>query len=231
MDEVKELQWKRMVEDFSNKGKLSNCISVCDVSGSMDREKHYYSFLYEVRMEVCVALGLLTSELSEEPWRGNVINFSQNPQLHRIEGETLQEKVEFIKRMEWEMDIDFQKVFERILDVAVASKLEEEKMVKRVFVFTDMGFGEVSESSWETDYYAIQRKYEEKGYGSSVPEIVFWNFREPAMPPVIEREKGVVLVHGLSDHLLNIFLDNDGVVNPENVMEEAIAGEEYQRVG
>ncbi|RWR78951.1 hypothetical protein CKAN_00750500 [Cinnamomum micranthum f. kanehirae] len=219
MDEVMELRWKRMVEDLSKEGKLSNCLSVCDVSRSMGGTP----------MEVCVALGLLASELSEEPWRGNVINFSQNPQLHRIEGETLQEKVKFIERMEWETDIDFQKVFDRILDVAVASKLEEAKMVKRVFVFSDMGFGEASENSWETDYYAIQRKYEEKGYGSSVPEIVFWNFGDRAKPPVIEREKGVVLVHGFSDNLLNIFLDNGGVLNPEDLMEEEIAGEEYQR--
>ena len=165
MDEVKELQWKRMVEDLSKKGKLSNCLSVCDVSGSMD----------ETPMEVCVTLGLLVSELSEDPWRGNVMNFSLNPQLRRIQGETLQEKLEFIKSMDWGVKIDFQKVFDRIHDVAVASRLEEEKMVKRVVVFTDMGFCEASENSWETDYHAIQGKYEEKGYGSSVPEIVLWN--------------------------------------------------------
>ncbi|CAN8247804.1 unnamed protein product [Cochlearia groenlandica] len=33
-------------------------------------------------MEVCVALGLLVSELNEEPWKGKVITFSKNPQLH-----------------------------------------------------------------------------------------------------------------------------------------------------
>ncbi|RWR78952.1 L728 protein [Cinnamomum micranthum f. kanehirae] len=85
-----------------------------------------------------------------------------SPQLHRIQGETLQEKAKFIKRMEWGMNIDFQKVFDRILDVVAALKLERGKMVKRVLVFSDMGFGEVSENSWETDYRAFQRKYEEK---------------------------------------------------------------------
>ncbi|KAJ8647554.1 hypothetical protein MRB53_000577 [Persea americana] len=220
IDEVAELQWKRMVEVLSRKGKLRNSLSVCDVSGSMDGRP----------MEVCVALGLLTSELSEEPWRGNVITFSANPQLHRIQGETLQEKAEFVRRMEWGMSTDFQKVFDRILDVAVATKLEEEKMVKRVFVFSDMEFDQASANSWETDYEAIQRKYKERGYGSSVPEIVFWNLRDSRATPVAGREKGVALVSGFSKNLLSIFLDKDGVVNPEEVMEAAVAGEEYQKL-
>ncbi|RWR78838.1 plant/T31B5-30 protein [Cinnamomum micranthum f. kanehirae] len=249
INEVKELQWKRMVEDLSNKGKLTNCLSVCDVSGSMDvsgrndlpsstiidgKVGDFSRSMAATRMKVCVALGLLTSELSEKPWRGNVINFSPNPKLHTILGERLQEKVKFIKRMECGMTIDFQKLFDRILDVAVASKLEEEKMVKRVFVFSDMGFAEASGNSWETDYHAIHRKYEEKGYGSSVPEIVFWNLCDltslDMRPPLAGREKGVVLVTGFSKNLLNIFLQNGGVVNPEEVIEEAIAREEYQRV-
>ncbi|KAF9619370.1 hypothetical protein IFM89_006557 [Coptis chinensis] len=82
--QVAELQWKRMVSDLSEKGKLKNCIAVCDVSGSMDGTP----------MEVCVALGLLLSELSEHPWNGKVITFSAKPQLHKIEGNDLHSKTD-----------------------------------------------------------------------------------------------------------------------------------------
>ncbi|XLU63380.1 hypothetical protein S245_022589 [Arachis hypogaea] len=75
-DEVAELQWSRMGSDMLKKGKLKNCLAVFDVSGSMSG----------VPMDVCVALGLLVSELNEEPWKGKVITFSANPQLHLIEG-------------------------------------------------------------------------------------------------------------------------------------------------
>ncbi|XXG39687.1 hypothetical protein AAC387_Pa01g0583 [Persea americana] len=75
-DKVREWQWKRMVEDLSKKGKLRNMLSIC------------YPCTDEKGQRVSVALGLLTSELSEEPWRGNVISFSHDPQLHRIQGET-----------------------------------------------------------------------------------------------------------------------------------------------
>ncbi|GKF21306.1 hypothetical protein Tco_0069944, partial [Tanacetum coccineum] len=56
---VVELQWKQMVDDLLKEGKLTNCIVVFDVSGSMSGTP----------IEVCVTLGLLVSELSEEPWK------------------------------------------------------------------------------------------------------------------------------------------------------------------
>lgn len=214
-----ELQWRRMVEDMIKKGKLSNCISVCDVSLSMSG----------IPMEVCVALGILVSELSEEPWKGKVITFSDDPELHKIEGETLMEKSKFVREMNWGGSTNFQGVFDRILEVAVGGKLKEEELVKRVFVFSDMEFNSASRNPWETDYQAIQRKFNENGYGR-VPEIVFWNLRDSRATPVTEKQNGVALVSGFSKNLLTLFLEEGGIVNPEQVMELSIAGEEYQKL-
>ncbi|KAJ7954722.1 Uncharacterized conserved protein UCP015417, vWA [Quillaja saponaria] len=210
---VAELQWERIVEDLSNKGKLSNCVAICDVSGSMDGTP----------MEVCVALGLLVSELSEEPWKGKVVTFSADPQLHVIEGDTLLSKTKFIRKMDWGSNTDLQKVFDRILEVAVEGKLGEDQMIKRLFIFSDMEFdqasglqwkyhpsnfsvssseeGEQTEEfdlkiGWETDYEVIQRKFKEHGY-NKVPEIVFWNLRNSSSTPVVSTQKGVALVHGV----------------------------------
>ncbi|XP_058772552.1 uncharacterized protein LOC131646559 [Vicia villosa] len=234
--EVAELQWKRIVDDLLKKGKMTNCIAVCDVSGSM----------CGIPMEVSVALGLLVSELSEEPWKGKVITFSADPQLHLIEGDSLKSKTEFVRNMDWGMNTDFQKVFDRILDVAVNGKLKEEQMIKRIFVFSDMEFDEASKNydmesensdidqasgnSWETDYQAITRKYKEKGYGSAVPQIVFWNLRNSKATPVPSTQKGVALVSGFSKNLLTLFLDNEGDISPLEAMEAAIAGPEYQKL-
>ncbi|XP_031110671.1 flagellar attachment zone protein 1-like [Ipomoea triloba] len=273
--EVAELQWKRMVDDLANKGKLSNCIAICDVSGSMSG----------IPMDVSVALGILVSELSEEPWKGNLITFSADPQLHKIKGETLLEKTAFVKTMDWGMNTNFQKAFDRILEIAVEGKLSQEQMIRRVFVFSDMEFDEVrrvfdfsdmefdevsenplevsenplevsenplevsenplevsenplegsenplegSENSWETDYEVIQRKFREKGF-TNVPEVVFWNLRASRSTPVVANQSGVALVSGFSKNLLTIFLENGGIVNPEEVMELAISGEEYKKL-
>ncbi|OVA17403.1 protein of unknown function DUF2828 [Macleaya cordata] len=198
--DVAELQWQRMVEDLSKKGKLRDCLPICDVSGSM----------VGTPMEVCVALGLLVSEMCEDPWKGKVITFSTDPQLHKIQGDDLRSKTEFVRRMDWGMSTDFQKVFDLILGVAVNGNLKEDQMIKRVFVFSDMEFDQASENDWETDYQAIQRKFRERGY-MSVPEIVFWNLRDSMATPVVGEQKGVALVSGFSKNLLSLFLEGGDV--------------------
>ncbi|RWR86441.1 hypothetical protein CKAN_01533900 [Cinnamomum micranthum f. kanehirae] len=55
---------------------------------------------------------------------------------------------------------------------------------------------------------------------SSVPEIVFWNLRDSILILIPKREKGLALVTGFSKNLLNISLDNGGVVNLEMEHEE-----------
>ncbi|KAL5784679.1 hypothetical protein ACOSQ2_007071 [Xanthoceras sorbifolium] len=245
LGEVAELQWKRMVEDVSKKGKLTNCMAVCDVSGSMSGTP----------MEVCVALGILVSELSEEPWKGKLITFSENPELHLVEGDSLKDKSAFVEAMNWGMNTDFQKVFDKILEVAAENNLSEDQLIKRLFVFSDMEFDsanvtdmrmsesinemdseemeaaikEQSKGGWETDYEVIQWKFKEHGY-SKVPEIVFWNLRNSFSTPVVAKQTGVSMVSGFSKNLVTLFLDQGGIVNPEDVMRLALAGEEYQKL-
>ncbi|KAK4856640.1 hypothetical protein QYF36_019595 [Acer negundo] len=232
LGEVAELQWKRMVEDVSKKGKLKNCMAVCDVSGSMSG----------IPMEVCVALGILVSELSEEPWKGKVITFSENPQLHLVEGDSLKAKSEFVEAMDWGTNTDFQKVFDKILEVAAENNLSEDQLIKRLYVFSDMEFDDCadvrnrrmfvesvekqSKKGWETDYEVIKRKFKEHGY-SKVPEIVFWNLRDSNSTPVVAKQSGVAMVSGFSKNLLTLFLDEGGIVNAEDVMGLALAGTTY----
>ncbi|KAM3691535.1 hypothetical protein ACJW31_08G022400 [Castanea mollissima] len=160
--------------DGGEKGKLSNCITICNLSESMSGDP----------MEVCVALGLMISELSKDLWKGQVITFDDNPKIQRIQGESLYEKTSFIREMECGGSTNFQKVFDEILKVAVEANLSEDQLIQKVFVFSDMEFNEASEhcygydseSGRETDYEVIQREFREKGY-NKVPEIVFWNLR------------------------------------------------------
>ncbi|KAK8578182.1 hypothetical protein V6N13_047037 [Hibiscus sabdariffa] len=219
-EEVAELQWERMVSDLLHMGKLRNCMAICDVSGSM----------YGTPMEVSVALGVLVSDLSEEPWKGKLITFSESPQLQSVKGETLKSKTRFVRRMPWGMNTDFRKVFDLILKVAEEGKLKPEQMIKRLFVFSDMEFDQASTSPWETDYQVIMKKFTEKGYGEAIPQIVFWNLRHSRATPVPATEKGVALVSGFSKNLLKLFLNHDGDIDPEAFMEAAISGKQYKNL-
>ncbi|KAF6137980.1 hypothetical protein GIB67_041853 [Kingdonia uniflora] len=80
------------------------------------------------------------------------------------------------------------------------------------------------------DYEAIQRNFKEKGYGSVVTEIVFWNLRDSKATSVAGTEKGMALVSGFSKNSSKLFLKEGGIVNPESVMEMAISGPEYQKL-
>ncbi|KAI3951372.1 hypothetical protein MKW92_048260 [Papaver armeniacum] len=198
-------------------------------------------------MDVAVALGLLISEVSQKPWKGKLITFSTNPQLHTIEGDDLISKTQFIRRMDWGMSTDFQRVFDQILEVAVTGNLKEDQMIKRLFVFSDMEFNAACYSQasysrhhrqsaknaakvWETDYKVIQEKFRAKGY-MNVPEIVFWNLRESSSTPVLSQQKGVAMLSGYSKNLVKLFLEGDlGEMNPIRVMEKAISGEEYNQL-
>ena len=222
---VAELQWKRMVEDLAAGGKLSNCLAVCDVSGSMAGEP----------LEVCIALGLLTSELCEEPWKGNVITFSEKPEIHRVVGTSLAEKYRSMQKMDWGGNTDFQAVFDQILALAVQTRLPKEKMIRRLFVFSDMEFDAargdyLHKADWRgTDYVVICKKFSDAGYGLP-PEIIFWNLRDSASTPVLHDQSGVAMVSGFSKNMLKIFLQNDGIINPMIVMEQAIAGPLFQEL-
>ncbi|XP_071703712.1 uncharacterized protein [Rutidosis leptorrhynchoides] len=216
---VAELQWKRMVDDMAKIGKFNNCLAICDVSGSMIGQP----------MDVCGALGILVSELSKEPWKGKVITFSQNPTLQMVKGKNLKSKTQFMRKMEWGMNTNFQKVFDLILEVAsIKGRLRKKDMIKRVFVFSDMEFDQASKKPWETDYKVIKRKFEEKGY--EVPDMVFWNLRDSRATPVLGKENGVALVSGFSKNLMKLFMKNGGVINPEIVLESVISGEEYSKL-
>ncbi|KAI5068425.1 hypothetical protein GOP47_0016770 [Adiantum capillus-veneris] len=212
-----EAQWKRMVSDLKESGsKLNSSMAVCDVSGSMSGTP----------MEVCIALGLLVAELSEEPFKNHLCTFSAMPEIHLVQGETLADRYKFTERMNWDMNTDFQKVFRRLLDLAQASDLPKDKMVKRLFVFSDMEFDQASANPWETDYKMIAKMYEEAGYGEP-PEIVFWNLRDSISTPALSNQKGVALVSGFSKNLLKIFLDEN--TEPEDEEEEGEESKEGKK--
>ncbi|XP_074381724.1 uncharacterized protein LOC141723737 [Apium graveolens] len=215
---VAELQWKRMVDDMLDKGKLSNSIAVCDVS----------AYITALPKNVTLGLGLLLSELSEGPWKGQVITFSQNPQLHLIQGNSLLEKCKFFDSLQYGPNTNFRRVFDQILNVALVAKLSKEEMIKRVFVFSHMEFNQASQNKWETDYQAIKKKFKKNGY--DVPEILFWNVSGTCATPVTAKQTGVALLSGFSKNLFTMFLDHDGAIDPRMAMQVALSRKEYEKL-
>ncbi|KAL4615257.1 hypothetical protein ACB092_07G110900 [Castanea dentata] len=231
-----ELQWGKLIGECRRQGKFRNCLAICGLSESMRG-----TFMEEI----AVAMGLFISELSDYPWKGKVFTFSEYPKFRRIEGDSLRSKAEFIRQMDCKESLNFIKVYDRIRQIGIEEKVNNENMVKRIFVFTDRDFETVDINQWASDYKEAWKSYRPRGY-KTVPEVVFWNLKDSiGSPREIRTEKhhrGWLMLHGYSKTLMSLFLKEDGVgdgvvtlesVNmmnsvptPYDVMKSAISREE-----
>ncbi|KAM1097872.1 uncharacterized protein LOC126599137 [Malus sylvestris] len=229
--EVAELQWKTMVENMKKQGKMKNCLAVCD---------NCIKFIRGKATEVSLALGLLVSELTQEPWNGKVVSWHST--LQTIQGHDLKSKSKskFVTMMDFEVtgedELVIEKAFDSILELAVNENLRPEQMVKKVFVFSKQEFSHEAYSLWEDDYNEIKRKFEAKGYGDAVPHIVIWFMSDDCFDSEPEKigmpwtQRGMTMLSGFSENLLKLLLENEGEIGPEHVMEAAISEEKYQKL-
>ena len=81
-DDAAELQWRSMVYALSAEGRLDNCIAVFGLMTG--------TAATDPAVSAAVALGLLISELSQEPWKGRVITFDET----HLQGANLKEKLQ-----------------------------------------------------------------------------------------------------------------------------------------
>uniref|UniRef100_A0ACD5XGJ5 Uncharacterized protein n=1 Tax=Avena sativa TaxID=4498 RepID=A0ACD5XGJ5_AVESA len=178
----------------------------------------------EGRLTNCIAMCALSSSVEKPPAAAAI---ALGLLLHKVRGASLLEKLRPLAAVRAQKGANLQAVFNKILNVAVAGKLDKEMMVKRVFVLSVMEFdGWVGGEAWVSQHQAIKNKFEAEGF--AVPEVVFWNVgTAKASVPVVAAQAGVALVSGYSKNLVRLFLEADGVLTPSAIMADAISGPEY----
>ncbi|KAK0638949.1 hypothetical protein B0T16DRAFT_422159 [Cercophora newfieldiana] len=237
-------QWNTLVQRIKDSGTLESCIAVCDVSGSMGGPVFSDG---TCPMDSAIGLSLLMAEVTQPPFGGTFITFSEYPTVETVNlSSTLQEKVGTMQSSSWGMSTDFEAVFTRlILPMAVENKLTQEQMVKQIFVFSDMQFNGASSNSdrWSSSHERIKEAYRKAGY--EMPELVFWNLAggragysgsgnwgDPIAPkPATAEEEGVALVSGYSQGMLKVFLDGGGFEEEEEDVEVVDKAEEGEDGG
>ena len=180
-------------------------------------------------LQVCIALGLIISGCCDEPFRNQVITFSNRPEFYAIKGNSLQERVACLNRAAWDMNTDFIAVFKLILGKAREFKIPPENMPNRLYVFSDMQFDQASSGNFATNYDTVRSMYAEAGY--QVPELVFWNLRGDTLdfPVGDANTPGVALVSGFTTAILKALL-NGRNLSPVTVLQDALSGERYQPI-
>ncbi|KAL4615256.1 hypothetical protein ACB092_07G110800 [Castanea dentata] len=195
---VVECEWQRLVRHMEKEGRLKNCLAICDIPKTIGA----------IQKDLRASMGVLLSELSDEPWKGKVITCSPNPELRRIKGDNLQSKIEFVKRLECDDNIDMQKVYDQLLEFSVAKKSSPDRMLKAVYLFHYKEF---------SDEFSNEESFQLKVY--RIP-FFFLDLRDASISMTRKCEK-VAMVPSLEDLVKS-------VPKPEELMESAISGEREQ---
>lgn len=216
-----QMQWDDMITKLKETSKLGNVLPLCDVSSSMSG----------MPMDVCIALGLVITELVEGPFKDKVLTFETNPNLITIKGKQLNERVRELRNASWGGSTNLTAAFEQILSYAVMMNCTQEQLPKTLIIFSDMQFdhacNDVSNARSKTVFQDAKDKFEAEGY--KLPSVIFWNLRDTASSfPVTKDENGVALISGYSAEVLKVIMKDPEDINPIRMMMTVL--EQYKNV-
>ena len=215
---VLEAQW-RQLPNYVEEG--TNAIVVADVSGSMTGRP----------MATSIGLALYFAERNTGAYHNLFMTFSDKPSVVTLKGDTLKQRIKFINRVSWGFNTDLEKVFRKVLKIAIDNNIPQEEMVKSIIVVSDMEIDEATDDFHHNEwsfYDNMRNLYAEHGY--EIPNIVFWNVdsRNDVFHADATR-KGVQLCSGQS---INTFKQLMGCVGmtPVEMMEKVINSERYSKI-
>ena len=187
-------------------------LPMIDVSGSM----------FGTPLAVAVSLGMYLAERNKKAFKDMFLTFSENPELIRLEGDTVIERLANISNADWGMNTNFEKAYQHILDVAVKHDVDKDSMPTMLLVLSDMQFDESQShagGSFKTHFSWMEESYRAAGY--VFPKIVFWNLDTHFGTPAECSEDSVAMVSGFSPSIMKAVL-NAEKFNPMDVMLEAL---------
>lgn len=193
-------------------------IVVADVSGSM----------FGRPMAVSVSLAMYFAERNKGQFANTFITFSEEPELEKVIGNNIREKITNLVSSNWGMNTNLQSVFDLILKTAVNNKISQEEMPDTIYIVSDMQFDVACQDNNTTNYESIRSKYEEHGYKQ--PNVVFWNVNALSnQSPITKNDKGTCIVSGCSPIILKTLLGG-GEMTALDVLIETISKERYNKI-
>lgn len=227
-----EAMWQNLPNWFEGRNETGIC--VVDVSGSM----------CGVPMEVAISLGLYCADKCNGPFKNRFITFSSRPELVKVQGEDIVDKIHNMQRADWGYNTDFNKVLQLILDTAIKNNCSQSDLPNKLYVISDMQFDHAN-GSGNTLHRDWVKKFAEHGY--EMPAIVYWNVRTSNCGMFQEDKNGtnVAMVSGYSPVLFKNVIDGTEYVetvnekgekvvkqqiDPMNVMMTTLQNERYDRV-
>lgn len=198
--------WKSLKGDEVN----SKTLVVRDGSGSM------YDYNNPTANDVASSLTILFAERLTGEFHNKFITFSSKPQLVELKGDDIVEKCHQLEAYDDISNTDIQKVYKLILNVYKSDKFKKEDALDRIVIISDMEFDCCSDNAEISTFEYFKTEFNKIGY--EMPQLVFWNVRaRNTHLPVTKDEKGVILVSGSSQNVIDMVCNNEAF-NPYEFM-------------
>ena len=181
------------LEDFVTEGE--NILPMIDTSGSM----------FGGPLEIAISLGMYLAEKNKSEFQDTFLTFSESPELVRLEGGTVAERMRNIEQANWGMNTNFTKAYHLILQTAVTYNVDKNSMPTMLLVLSDMQFDESQDDGVSKVHFDdIKAKFEQSGY--KMPKLVFWNLNSYRGNQSTMNEDGVCMVSGFSPSIMKAIL-------------------------
>ena len=195
-----------------------NALAIVDTSASM------YYVDNPLPAAVALSLGLYFAERAKGPYRNHFIQFSENPQLIEIKGETFADRLRYIASFCEVANTNLEDVFRLILNTAVSNRLPQSELPEKLYIISDMEFDSCVANAQLSNFENAKHMFEAAGY--HLPKIVFWNVASRnQQQPVKENEQGVALVSGCTPRIFSMVMD--GMLSPYDFMLSIVNAERY----
>ena len=211
-------------EALPNFGSEANALAIIDTSGSM------YCDAKPLPAAVALSLGLYFAEHNTGAFKNHFIEFSSNPELIEIKGDTFAEKLQYICSFNEIADTNIEAVFDLVLNAAINNKLPQAELPAKLIIISDMEFNACVRNAEVTNFKNAKAKFEAAGY--ELPEVVFWNVASRnRQQPVTKNEQGVALVSGCTPRLFSQVVDGSlAAMTPYEFMLDVLGGERYEKI-
>ena len=201
-----------------------NALAIIDTSGSM------YMDSRPLPASVALSLGLYFAEHNSGHFKNHFIEFSSEPELIEIKGDSFVDKLRYITSFCKVADTNLEAVFDLILNAAVKNKVSQADLPSKLIIISDMEFNSCVRGAEETNFNNAKEKFEAAGY--KLPEVVFWNVASRnRQQPVSKNEQGVLLVSGCTPRIFSMVADGSlSESTPYEFMLEVLGSERYEKI-
>ena len=190
-------------------------LPMIDTSGSM----------FGMPLTIALGLGVYLAQRNKSDFQDMFLSFSEEPELIKLQGDTIGEIMNNVNGAHWGMNTDFEKAYRLILDRAVKYDVDPESMPTMLLVLSDMQFDESQSGGYGnepmTHFSWMEDEFEKAGY--KLPKIVFWNLDAHFGTQAKCSDKNVAMVSGFSPSIMKAILEAKEFT-PIDVMLEALKG-------